>query len=32
MNYQSYADLGGQEEHGRIVREPEGELFHAPWE
>jgi nitrile hydratase len=32
MNYRSYADLGGQEEHGRIVLEPEGELFHAPWE
>jgi nitrile hydratase beta subunit len=32
MNYRSYADLGGQEEHGRIVPEPEGELFHAPWE
>jgi nitrile hydratase subunit beta len=32
MNYRSYADLGGQEGHGRIVPEPEGELFHAPWE
>lgn len=32
MNYRSYADLGGQEEHGRIVSEPEGEVFHAPWE
>jgi nitrile hydratase subunit beta len=32
MNYRSYADLGGQKELGRIVPEPEGELFHAPWE
>jgi nitrile hydratase beta subunit len=32
MNYRSYADLGGEEGHGRIVSEPEGELFHAPWE
>jgi len=32
MSYRSYADLGGQEENGRIVPEPEGEVFHAPWE
>jgi nitrile hydratase subunit beta len=32
MSYRSYADLGGQAEQGAIVREPEGELFHAPWE
>ena len=32
MTYRSYADLGGQEVRGAIVREPEGELFHAPWE
>jgi nitrile hydratase beta subunit len=32
MSYRSYADLGGHEEHGPIVPEPEGELFHAPWE
>jgi nitrile hydratase beta subunit len=32
MSYRSYADLGGHAEQGAIVREPEGELFHAPWE
>jgi nitrile hydratase subunit beta len=32
MNYQSHADLGGQGIHDRVVPEPEGELFHAPWE
>jgi nitrile hydratase len=32
MNYRSHADLGGQEVGGAIVPEPEGELFHAPWE
>ena len=32
MNYRSHADLGGQEGQGRVVPEPEGELFHAPWE
>jgi nitrile hydratase beta subunit len=32
MSYRSYADLGGREELGRIIAEPEGELFHAPWE
>ena len=32
MSYRSHADLGGQEVGGAIVQEPEGELFHAPWE
>ena len=32
MNYRSYADLGGEEQRGAIMPEPEGELFHAPWE
>ena len=32
MSYQSRADLGGQPGHGRVQPEPEGELFHAPWE
>jgi nitrile hydratase len=32
MSYQSHADLGGRAVDGRIVPEPEGELFHAPWE
>ena len=32
MSYESHADLGGQDGHGRVVPEPEGELFHAPWE
>jgi len=32
MNYQSHADLGGQATNDRVVPEPEGELFHAPWE
>ena len=32
MSYHSHADLGGQAVRGRIVPEPEGELFHAPWE
>lgn len=32
MSYESHADLGGQSGHGRIVPEPEGELFHAAWE
>jgi nitrile hydratase len=32
MSYHSHADLGGQTVRGRIVPEPEGELFHAPWE
>jgi nitrile hydratase beta subunit len=32
MKYQSHADLGGQAIQDRVVPEPEGELFHAPWE
>jgi nitrile hydratase len=32
MTYTSHADLGGQPGHGRVRPEPEGELFHAPWE
>ena len=32
MSYQSHADLGGQAGHGRVQPEPEGELFHEPWE
>src|SRR5690348_1199251 len=32
MKYQSHADLGGQEGHGKVTPEPEGDLFHAPWE
>jgi len=32
MSYHSNADLGGQTVRGAIVPEPEGELFHAPWE
>lgn len=32
MIYTSHADLGGQPGHGRVVPEPEGELFHATWE
>ena len=32
MSYRSHADLGGQSGHGRVVPEPEGELFHAAWE
>ncbi len=32
MIYCSHADLGGQPDHGRVVREPEGEPFHAAWE
>ena len=32
MSYRSHADLGGQVGHGRVVPEPEGELFHADWE
>ena len=31
-SYVSHADLGGQLGHGRVVPEPEGELFHAGWE
>ncbi len=32
MSYVSHADLGGECGHGPVVPEPEGELFHAPWE
>ena len=32
MNYRSNADLGGREGYGRVVPEPEGSPFHAPWE
>ena len=32
MSYISHADLGGRDMPGRIVPEPEGELFHAAWE
>jgi nitrile hydratase subunit beta len=32
MNYRSRADLGGEDIRDRVVPEPEGELFHAPWE
>jgi nitrile hydratase len=30
--YVSNADLGGQDGHGTVHPEPEGELFHAAWE
>lgn len=32
MSYRSNADLGGQDGHGAVQPEPEGELFHAAWE
>ena len=32
MGYHSHADLGGQDLKDRVRPEPEGELFHAPWE
>ena len=32
MSYISHADLSGSDRPGRIVPEPEGELFHAAWE
>lgn len=32
LSYTSHADLGGQAGHGRVQPEPEGELFHEPWE
>jgi nitrile hydratase len=32
MSYTTHADLGGQLGHGRVVPEPEGELWHAAWE
>ena len=28
----THADIGGQRGHGRVVPEPEGELWHADWE
>jgi nitrile hydratase len=31
-SYVTHADLGGQRGHGRVQPEPEGALFHAPWE
>jgi nitrile hydratase len=32
MSYRSHADLGGREGAGRVLPEPEGELWHAAWE
>jgi nitrile hydratase subunit beta len=32
MTYVSHADLGGRPGYGRVIPEPEGELFHRPWE
>jgi nitrile hydratase beta subunit len=32
VSYGSNADLGGQDGHGAVAGEPEGELFHAAWE
>lgn len=32
LPYRSHADLGGQPGHGRVVPEPEGELWHGAWE
>jgi len=32
VSYRSNADLGGEDERRAIIQEPEGELFHAPWE
>jgi len=32
MNYDSNADLGGQEGHGPVRQERDEPLFHAPWE
>lgn len=32
MSYVSHADLGGTLQPGRIVDEPEGVVFHHPWE
>jgi len=32
MSYRSNADLGGQDGHGAVHPEHEGELFHAAWE
>ena len=32
MSYTSHADLGGEPGHGRVKPDPEGALWHAPWE
>jgi nitrile hydratase beta subunit len=32
VSYTTHADLGGRLGFGRVVPEPEGELFHASWE
>jgi len=32
MSYQSHADLGGQDGYGRVIPEPEEELFQAAWQ
>jgi nitrile hydratase subunit beta len=32
VSYHSNADLGGRDGYGAVTPEPEGELFHAPWE
>jgi nitrile hydratase len=32
VTYQSHADLGGKDGHGRVVPEPEWERFHSDWE
>ena len=32
MSYQSHADLGGQDGYGRVIPEPDEELFHATWQ
>ena len=32
MSYRSHADLGGQDGYGRVIPEPDEELFHATWQ
>lgn len=32
MSYITHADLGGRDGFGRVLPEPEGELWHAAWE
>lgn len=32
MTYTTHADLGGRLGHGRVVPEPEDDVFHAEWE
>lgn len=32
MSYTTHADLGGRDGFGRVLPEPEGELWHAAWE